>query len=299
MNISYDYYRVFYFAAIHGSFTRAAAALMTNQPNVTRIISNLEGELGCPLFTRSKRGVALTPEGERLFAHVSAAFEQFQTAERELSLERSLEGGVVSIGASEVALHTFLLPVLKAFREQHPGVHLRLSSHTSPQGVAALQDGLVDFAVVTTPVNVPAGMEQTDLMDIQEVAVVGEVYRKQIKTPASLRTLLDYPIICLGDETVTRDFYGAFFLRHNLTLEPSIELASASQILPMVRSDLGIGFVPEPFLADPIQSAGVWRLYLDKAIPLRKVVLLKRKAYALGIAAGELEKMLRKAAKKG
>ena len=63
MNISYDYYRVFYFAAIHGSFTRAAAALMTNQPNVTRIISNLEGELGCPLFTRSKRGVALTPEG--------------------------------------------------------------------------------------------------------------------------------------------------------------------------------------------------------------------------------------------
>lgn len=63
MNISYDYYRVFYFAAIHGSFTRAAAALMTNQPNVTRIISNLEGELGCPLFTRSKRGVALTPRG--------------------------------------------------------------------------------------------------------------------------------------------------------------------------------------------------------------------------------------------
>lgn len=211
MDISYDYYRVFYFAAIHGSFTRAAAALMTNQPNVTRIISNLEGELGCPLFTRSKRGVALTPEGERLFAHVSAAFEQFQAAERELSLERSLEGGVVSIGASEVALHTFLLPVLKAFREQHPGVHLRLSSHTSPQGVAALQDGLVDFAVVTTPVTVPAGMEQTDLMDIQEVAVVGEVYRKQIRTPASLRTLLDYPIICLGDETVTRDFYGAFF----------------------------------------------------------------------------------------
>lgn len=157
----------------------------------------------------------------------------------------------------------------------------------------------MDFAVVTTPVTVPAGMEQTDLMDIQEVAVVGEVYRKQIKTPASLRTLLDYPIICLGDETVTRDFYGAFFLRHGLTLEPSIELASASQILPMVRSDLGIGFVPEPFLADPIQSAGVWRLYLDKAIPLRKVVLLKRKAYALGIAAGELEKMLRKAAKKG
>ena len=46
MDISYDYYRVFYYAARYRSFSRAAEALLSNQPNLTRIIKNLEGELG-------------------------------------------------------------------------------------------------------------------------------------------------------------------------------------------------------------------------------------------------------------
>ena len=163
MEISLDYYRVFYHTARCGSITRAAELLYSNQPNVTRVIKLLESELGCQLFSRTNRGVRLTPEGERLYAHVEPAMAHLEAAQRELTMERELQSGTLSIGASEVALHTFLLPVLKAFREQHPGVHLRLSSHTSPQGVAALQDGLVDFAVVTTPVNAPAGMEPMSL----------------------------------------------------------------------------------------------------------------------------------------
>lgn len=64
MNISYDSYRVFYYAAKYKSFSQAAAALYNNQPNVTRIIRRLESELRCALFFRSPQGVRLTPEGE-------------------------------------------------------------------------------------------------------------------------------------------------------------------------------------------------------------------------------------------
>lgn len=84
MNISYDYYRVFYYVAKYRSFTYAANALFTNQPNVTRCIRLLEHALGCRLFLRSNRGVKLTPEGEQLFSHVSAAVSQLETAESEL-----------------------------------------------------------------------------------------------------------------------------------------------------------------------------------------------------------------------
>ena len=65
MNISYDSYRVFYYAAKYKSFSQAAAALYNNQPNVTRIIRRLESELHCALFSRSPQGVRLTPEGKR------------------------------------------------------------------------------------------------------------------------------------------------------------------------------------------------------------------------------------------
>ena len=74
MNISYDSYRVFYYAAKYKSFSQAAAALYSNQPNVTRTIHRLEAELCCSLFSRSPQGVKLTPEGEKLYAHIAAAF---------------------------------------------------------------------------------------------------------------------------------------------------------------------------------------------------------------------------------
>lgn len=118
MNITYDYYRVFYYVARCGSFTRAAQALLSNQPNVSKAIQNLENQLGCALFARSHRGVQLTEAGERLYAHARIAFDQLSQAEQELRLDAS--GGVINIGASETALHGALLPVLKRFQAGHP-----------------------------------------------------------------------------------------------------------------------------------------------------------------------------------
>ena len=84
MNISYDSYRVFYYAAKYRSFSQAAAALYSNQPNVTRMIRKLESELGCALFFRSPQGVRLTPEGEKLYTHIAVAFESIEAGEEEV-----------------------------------------------------------------------------------------------------------------------------------------------------------------------------------------------------------------------
>ena len=47
-----------------GSFNQAAECLYTTQPNVSKVISSLEKELGRPLFERSSRGIHITPYGE-------------------------------------------------------------------------------------------------------------------------------------------------------------------------------------------------------------------------------------------
>lgn len=151
MYISYDYYRVFYYVAKYGNVSQAAKLLLNNQPNLTRTIRNLESELGCPLFSRTNRGMKLTPEGERLYAHVRIAFEHIEAGEAELTEARNLQTGTVYIAASEVALRCLLLPVLKQYRLLYPGVHIRISNHSTPQAIAALKDGAADIAVVTTP----------------------------------------------------------------------------------------------------------------------------------------------------
>lgn len=151
---NYDYYRIFYYVAQYKSFSRAAEILENNQPNITRCMNNLENELGCKLFVRTNRGVTLTPEGTRLYEHVAVAFEQIEVAEKEISMDNSLESGIVTIGASETALRLMLLNKLEEFHEKYPRVRLRISNHSSPQAVKALEDGLVDFAVVTTPITI-------------------------------------------------------------------------------------------------------------------------------------------------
>ena len=54
MNISYDYYKAFYYVAKYGSVSQAAKLMLNNQPNLTRTIKNLEGQLGCPLFFKNQ-----------------------------------------------------------------------------------------------------------------------------------------------------------------------------------------------------------------------------------------------------
>ena len=90
MNITYDYYRIFYFVAKYQSFTKAASILLSNEPNISRSIRNLEHEFGVSLFIRSNRGVTLTPEGQKLYTRVAAAHHQLSSAEAELADAKAL-----------------------------------------------------------------------------------------------------------------------------------------------------------------------------------------------------------------
>lgn len=291
MYINYDYYRIFYYVAKYGNFTRASNILMSNQPNVTRTIKNLESELGCTLFIRSNRGVKLTPEGEKLYRHIRIAVEQIEAGEEELSKDKSLQSGIVSIGASEVALRCYLLPVLKEYQRRYPGVRLRVSNHATPQAVAALKNGLVDIALVTTPTGELKSLKVRNIKEIRETAVCGTSFLKLAQKAIALRELSQMPIISLGTQTKTYEFYSEWFFRHGLAFVPDIEAATADQILPMVRNNLGIGFVPEEFLVDE-DASGIFPITLKEEIPLRSICLIKRADITLSIAAQELEKMI-------
>lgn len=291
MFINYDYYRIFYYVAKYRNFTQAANALMNNQPNITRTIKNLENELGCILFVRSNRGVKLTPEGEKLYAHVRIAVEQIQAGERELSMEKSLQSGIVSIGATEVALRCFLLPVLKDYWQRYPGVRLRVSNYSTPQAIAALKNGSIDIALVTTPTGNHKTIKTRNVKELREIAVCGTAFSKLAEGQISLGEISKLPIISLGPQTKTYEFYSQWFLQHGLSFAPDIEASTADQILPMVKNNLGIGFIPQEFLEEE-DSDNVLTLQLTEQIPTRSICFVKRADQTLSIAAKELERMI-------
>ena len=291
MDISYDYYRIFYYVAKCGNITRAAKILLHNQPNLTRAVKTLESELGCPLFIRSNRGMKLTPEGERLFVHIRTAIENIEAGEAEIIRSRNLEKGSVFVAASELALHCVLLPVLKQYRTLYPGIQLKISNHSTPQAIDAIRNGIADIAVVTTPTSPSAVTEEITVRKFHEVAVCGSAFSELLKKKVCFSELLRYPMVSLGAQTKSFELYSEFFSEQGLQYRPETETATADQILPMVKADIGIGFVPKEFL---IGVDGVSVIETEKPLPEREIRIVKRREQTLSLAAKEPEKLILK-----
>lgn len=292
MNISYDYYRIFYYVAKCGSFTQAAIALLNNQPNITRAVKILESELGCTLFIRSNKGVTLTPEGEKLYQHIAVAFQQIEAGEAEISLDKTLQKGIVSIAVSEVALHGLLLPVLESYHISYPGVRIKISNCSTPQAITELKNGLADFALVTTPIDIGDDMRAVNIKEFSSVAICGTAYAKLKNMHLSIRELLEYPIVALGSKTKSYELYSKWFSDNGLVFSPDIEAATTDQLLPMIKHNLGIGFVPEMFVENENEKERIIQLNLIEKIPARSICLITKKEQSLSIAAKQLTEML-------
>lgn len=287
MNISYDHYRIFYNVAKYRSFTRAAEVMYSNQPNLTRAIKNLEKELGCTLFERTNKGVRLTDDGRELYEHISIAFEHIQAGEKAISTKHSLEHGVVSIGATEITLRCCLLPILRRFHQEYPGIRIKILNVSSPQALKLTDSKLVDIAIITTPADINSKFTATKLCKLQGVPVCSKNFK--IKDYISMKELTNYPIISLVQGTSTFDFYFEEFLKRGCHFTPDIEAATADQILPLVKYDLGVGFVPVQFLEN---EEDVREIKLKDPLPTRDIVLVKKKGLSLPLPARELMVMI-------
>ena len=290
MNITYDYYRIFYYVAKYQSFTLAANALYSSQPNITRSIKRLEFDLGCTLFIRSNKGVELTPEGEKLYSHIKVAFEHIQAGEEELSLEKTLQSGLISISVTEIALHCLMLPVLKDFHKTYPGIRIKISNHSTPQALNSLKVGLSDIAIVTSPVDVSRPLKVIPLKPIKEVAVCSLYFSELAGKELTLEELTNYPLISLEKQTKSYEFYSNYFVKYGLTFNPEIEAATTDQVLPMVKNDLGIGFVPMEFIENDIDKNNLLVLDIKEKIPQRNICLVTNTERPSSIVTRELEK---------
>ncbi len=288
MAANFEHYKIFYYAARYGSFTKAAELLYSNQPNITRIIRILESELGCTLMNRSNRGITLTEEGERLYRRVAAAFEQIELGEEEVRQSAALESGTVVIGASETALHLYLMEILRTFHEAYPGVRLKIYNYSTPGAAKALKEGLIDLAVVTAADEKElegAADHVVVVKTFYDVLIAGSRLAQLADQKNELKDLEQHSLITLERHTSSYEFYSQFYLKNGLTMRPDIEVATADLILPMVEKNLGIGFLPYELAEQALEEGRVFEIPLKESIPERRICMLydtKREIWAAG-----------------
>lgn len=259
--------------AYYQNITLAAKALFLTQPTVSHYILNLEKELNCKLFIRSKKGMRLSSEGELLFEHISKAYTEIAEGEEKLKEYLNMGRGLLKIGASETTLRNYLIPVLGRFKARYPSIQLRIVNTTNQLVKKSIQDGSLDFAIMTTPFP-EEDLTVLPLVEFSMACIAGPHFFHLADNPLTYQEIADYPLICLEPGTSGRQYLENLFVSHGIHLQPDMEVSSADLITPLAEQNIGIGFVPRIFAEPSLRSRQVVELTFTEPLPPRSICML-------------------------
>ena len=145
MQLNPDILRTFMAAAGTLNFTRAGRQVNLSQSAVSMQINRLEQTLGKPLFQRITRGVALTPEGERLLKYAGRILRLHDEALA--SMTRPEVDGLIRLGAAEDYASQHLPMILRRFRERYPLVQVDIYCDLSQTLLSMLELDKLDLCL--------------------------------------------------------------------------------------------------------------------------------------------------------
>lgn len=288
MTDNWEYYKVFYYVASCKSITLAAKELSISQPAVSQTIRQMEHNAGALLFIRTSKGMRLSREGELLFSYIAQSYEQIRLGEKKLAQMLNLELGEVHIGASDMTLQFFLLPFLERFHEKYPAVKVKVTNAPTPETLAYLKQGRIDFGVVSTPFAQQEGMQITAVKTIRDTFVAGRRFIQYKNKTLDLSELEKLPLICLEGNTSTRGFMDSFLASNGVTIRPEFELATSDMIVQFALRSLGVGCVMKEFADRHLEEGRLFELRFNQIIPGRNFCIVREEKTPLSTAAGNL-----------
>ena len=270
--MSIDKYRTLTAVVETKSLTRAAAELGCTQSAVSHSIDALEKELGFAVLIRSRAGVRLTEEGERLMPAVRNLLSSAEQLNQTAASIRGLNEGTVRIGAfTSVAVH-WLPGVLKAFQHDYPRVDCVLKNGDYHDVEQWLTDGSIDVGFVNVPCAVRC--ECIALMEDRLLAVLPQGSRFASYPKFPLVECETEPFISLleSSDQDSRRALEAAGVKPNVRFYTKDDYA----IIAMVENGLGMSIMPELLLKGRTDNMQV--------LPL---VPEAKRTIGIAIAAGE------------
>jgi DNA-binding transcriptional LysR family regulator len=180
--------RCFIVVAEHRNFGRAAEALHTTQPSLSRQIHRLEAQLGTRLLDRTYQGSRLTEAGEVFLPQAQALLRS--AAQAIASTRAAGEPSRITIGYITGIIVT---PAVRRLRRRHPGADVQTLHLAWNEPRAALLDRRVDAVVARMPFPTDQ-LHITALYDEPRVLVVPLDHRLAGKESATLDDIADEPV---------------------------------------------------------------------------------------------------------
>jgi DNA-binding transcriptional LysR family regulator len=266
--------RVFEAVARTGGMKRAAEALNTVQSNVTARIKSLEDELGCSLFDRHSRGVALTHAGERLLPYARRVAWLLADATR-AAKDIGVPGGPLTIGSLETTAALRLSPLLASYAAACPEVDIALRPGTTAELIDAVLERKLEGAFVCGPVAHPSLTERP--MFDEELAILAAPGISSIEaaTQGGIARIVVLRVGCSY-----RQRLEGLLARRGIAVPRVMEFGTLEAIFGCVAAGLGISLLPRALIG-PVWQAG--RVSLHTLPPeesqVATVFIHRREAY--------------------
>lgn len=238
------YLHTFQTIVISGSFSEAAKQLNYTQSTITFQITQLEQELGVQLFEKIGRRMVLTQAGKLLVPYVE---DVLSSVNKMHYLEKDLAScvGDLSIGIAESLLCYKLPPILERFHQKAPNARLFIRSMNCYDIRDELLNGSLDLGVFYKNVNGFGDKLTTyPLHSYPNVAIASPGTAQNLKSLSKANCQLSVPFIINEKNCIFRQIFEAFLQKRSISVDHTIELWSIPTIINLVKSDVGISYLP-------------------------------------------------------
>ncbi|HEX2827695.1 MAG TPA: LysR family transcriptional regulator [Burkholderiales bacterium] len=272
-----------------GSMTAAARDLHTSQPNVSRLIAQLERATGLQLFERGPGRLVPTDDGTVFLHEVQRAFVGLQSLATAAESIRHFGSGRLRIAVMANLATGFLPRVVKRFKDQHPQVSLSIHTASSPMVAQWTASQFCDIGIVMSGRRVE-GTRVEPLYEIDGVCALPPGHRLASRKTIRPADLAGEPFISFAEEAVTRSKVDKVFADAKVQRAITMETPHGSIICSLVALGLGVSIV-NPLVARDVLHAGIVVRPFRPSVPYSAVLLFPKHRPRSAIAARFAEAM--------
>lgn len=243
MPLDWDKLRLFHAVAVAGSFTEAARRLNLSQPALSRQVIALEEALGAKLFHRHARGLALTNEGEQLFATTTRMADELERTKGSIEATRNRPTGEIKLTTTVSFGSSWLPEQLADFLARYPDIRISLLLSDEERDLARHE---ADCAIrFHKPHQVD--LIQRPLATIRHRLCASRAYLEAHGEPRTPADLLAHRMIAYGPEAPAylRSINWALEIGHDgPPREPVLSVNNSFGVLRAVEAGAGIAALP-------------------------------------------------------
>jgi DNA-binding transcriptional LysR family regulator len=223
--MDFDQLEIFLEVARLSSFSRAAEKRFRTQPAISSQIRAREGEVGARLLDRSGGRVSLTASGKLFFKYAGETLERRKTILHEIAETERVPRGEIVVGANEGTCLHILPGVFAQFKRDYPNVAVNIKRSDYARILDSILENIVDFGVVSLPVN-DNRLEVQMIHRDELVVITSPKHPLAAKKSVAVSEVATYPLVLpkLGH---TRDALDALFYDHHLKPQVAMELDSS------------------------------------------------------------------------